>query len=298
MTHSESMPLVDSWENTAFKSAKRILLCVFVVLFGTLCGLVIPIIFATWSNIIHMLFVTSCIILVVLMLVKLMLIEFKWNMTESLNSKVNGDGTLIVSVEKNIVDEIDFNFYVNKSTIDTPVATKVDVIDGKKIPRNLWSQINIHVYDIVQELVIAKFSHDSYEIIIFEWFLCQKIEDDDESRFEEINVTCCGNVIFGKDSLGKKFLFTIVMILVSYLVGLVTYLSSTWYDYFKIVLNVLILIAVCVGMISCMHSSYHKNVNFWQTWPKIKDSVKYVVLEVFDTILPSIMITVLRYCMS
>ena len=296
MTHSESMPLDDSWKNTAFKSAKHILLCVFVLLFGTLCGLVIPIIFATWSNIIHLLFVTSCIIFVVLMLVKLPLVEIKWS--ESVYSQVNGDSILFVSVEKNIINKIDLNFFDNKSTIDIPVATKVDVIDEKIIPRNLWSQINIHLYDIVQELVRAKFSQDSYEIIIFEWFLCQKIEDDDKSRFEEINVTFCGNVIFGKDSLRKKFLFTIVMILFSYLVGLVTYLSSTWYDYFKIVLDVLILIAVCVVMISCMHSSYHKNVNFLQTWPKIKDSVKYIVLEVFDTFLPSIMINVLRYCMS
>lgn len=318
MTHSESMPFAESWENTDFKSTKRITLCVFVLLGFNLVGLVIPILLSTFFNIVQMGFVATYFIVFLLKLLEVKCINCKVNKENTLNvfeqidmnffvdtpivdtkiaTKVDYEDTSPASDNTKMSKQIDANFLVDTTTLDTSDVSKVEGDDMSTImKKSLWSKIKIHVHDIFSEFITARFKHDSYEIIVYEWFLTQGINEINLTHFQEINVTLYGNVIFGEDILIRKFQFTVLMILGSYLLGGIMYISLTCPYYIISILLETLVLAVIFVKIKRTHALSVNNFNFLQIWPNIKESVKYVVLELFDTVFPNWMVNVMRYC--
>jgi hypothetical protein len=300
MTHSESMPFAESWAN--FKSTKRIELCVFVLLGFNLVGLVIPFALSTIINIVQMGIAATTFVV------------FLWKLwqVKCINYKVNKEDTL------NVFEKIEMNFFDNTPIIDSPIVdtkiapkedyedtTTLDTSDVSKVEsddtsmglkKNLWSSIKIPIYDIFQKVITARFKHDSYEIIVYEWFLTREINETNLTDFQEINVTFYGDVFFGEDILFRKFQFTVLMILCSYLLGGIMYIFFTWTYYIISILLETLVLAVIFVKIKHTHGLDVNNFDFMQIWQNIKDSVKYVVVELFDTVLPSWVGNVLRYC--
>lgn len=187
----------------------------------------------------------------------------------------------------NVFEQIDINFFNDTHIIDSPIVdtkiapkedyedtTTLDTSNVSKVEgddtsmglekNTLWSRIKIPVYEIVQTVITACFKHDSYEIIVYEWFLTREINKTNLTEFEKINVSFYGDVFFGEDILFRKFQFTVLMILCSYLLGGIMYISFTWTYYIISILLETVVLAVIYVKIKQTHGLDAINFDFTQ----------------------------------